>query len=330
MDAATKQQIIQLHVRGFRFNNIARQMNYNRNTISKVVNDWRKGKLEPPKRVKRGRYKKGLTAQKTYQVLDYFINHPFNTYKNCVTDLKLLVCPKTVARALTKNGLKNFIACSKPFLTMKNQLKRLKFAIKYKDWTRQQWSNLVAMDEKTVQTYANGKVMVKRRIGERYHPDKIVTAEVQNSKWKVNLVGMISCHGPNMIYSVPTELKACHFKQLMSTKIEPLIGGKTVLMDNAPIHGAGIEYLSQSGVTVLRDFPPKSGDLNPIESIWAELQKRMNKKLRNTTVSSKSDLLEMIRVSWKDIPATYIKNCMLSMPDRLKEVIKMKGRQTRF
>src|SRR6202012_1341458 len=100
----------------------------------------------------------------------------------------------------------------KPFLSMLHRIKRLKFAIKHKDWTCQQWSNVVCMDEKTIQTYANGKVMVKRRKNERYDPDKLITPEIQNTKNKVNLVGMVSHSGPNMIYSVPTKLNGKQFK----------------------------------------------------------------------------------------------------------------------
>lgn len=159
------------------------------------------------------------------------------------------------------------------------------------------------MDEKTVQTFANGRVMVKRRIKERYHPDKIVTPEVQNTKNNINLVGMISCDGPNIAYSVPTKLNGSNFKQLMSTRVRSHLEDKIVLMDNATIHLKGIYYLIQSGVSVLVDFPPKSNDLNPIENVWAEFQKKLNEKLRNICVSTKSDLLELVRASWKAIPA---------------------------
>lgn len=324
---AEKQEIIQLHVRGFKNKLISEQVKCHRNTVSSVVMNWKRGKFLKAKPIRKARY--SLTAQKVYKVLNYFVSNPFNSYKECIRDLKLAVSPNTVAKVLTRNGIKNYVACSKQFLSIQNQIKRLRFALKYQHLTWQ-WARVVAMDEKTVQTYANGKVMVKRRVNERYDVDKIVTPEVQNTKNKVNLVGLISCGGPNMIYSVPTKLNGSHFKQLMSTKVKPLLGGKTILMDNAKIHGDGIKYLRKSGVRVIIDYPPKSGDLNPIENIWAELQKILNKKLRNVCISTKNDLLELIRTSWKEIPASFIEKCMLSMPQRLKEVIRMKGKQTRY
>lgn len=213
---------------------------------------------------------------------------------------------------------------------MQNQIKRLKFAIKYQNWTSSDWAQVVSLDEKTIQTYANGKVLVKRKVKERYDPDKITTTEMQNTKNKVNLVGMISCDGPNMIYSVSTKLNSSHFKQLMSTKVKRLLGNRIIFMDNAKIHAAGINYLLESGVKVMLDYPPKSPDLNPIENVWAELQRILNRKLRNTCVSTKDQLHELIKESWRAIPASLIRSCILSMPKRLKEVIRLKGRQTRY
>lgn len=323
-----KEKIIELHLRSIKHAAICEQMKCSRSTVSRVINLWKRGKLMSCR--KKRKCRRRLSAQKVYQILTYFLDHPFNTYKDCIRDLKLSVCCETIGKTLSENGIKNYIACSKLFLSIKNRIKRLRFALKYQDWTWQ-WAHVMAMDEKTVQTYANSKkVMVKRRPKERYHPDKIASAEVQNTKNKVNLVGIIAYDGPNMIYSVPTKLKAIQFKQLMSSKVRNIIGDNTVMMDNATVHGKGIKYLLKSGVNVLIDFPPKSPDLNPIENIWAEFQKRLNKKLFNICISTKNDLLELIRNTWKEIPPTFIKNCMMSMPERLKEVIRMKGGHTRY
>lgn len=303
-------------------------MNYHRKTVSSLVNNWKRGTFVTGRKKTVRQCK--LTAQKVYKILSYFTAKPFNTYKDCIRDLQLLVSPMTIARAMSKNGIKTYVGCSKQFLSMQNQIKRLKFAIKYQHWTSSDWTRVVSLDEKTIQTYANGKVLVKRRAKERYDADKLVTAEVQNTNNKVNLVGMISFNGPNMIYSAPTKLNSRQFKQLMMKKVESHISNRILLMDNCKIHGEGIKYLLQSGVKVILDYPPKSPDLNPIENIWAELQKKMNRKLRNICVSTKDQLHELIRESWREIPSSLIRTCMLSMPKRLKEVIRLRGKQTKY
>lgn len=324
---AEKQQIVHLHVRGFTNCFISAQMKCHRNTVSSVIVKWRNAQFITSKNTRNCRL--SLSAQKVHQVLKYFLDNPFNTYKQCIRDLKLPVCYQTIANVLTRNGVKNYIACSKPFLSLLNRIKRLRFAIKYRDWSWQQWANVVFMDEKTIQTYGNGKVMVKRRRNERYEPRNMFLQEIQNKKNKVNLVGTVSCDGPNIIYSVPTKLNGKHFQQLMKKKVGKLLVNKSVIMDNATIHRKGLNYLRKAGHTLF-DFPPKSADLNPIENVWGKLQKILNRKLRNVCISTQAELLELIRESWKEIPVIFIQKSVLSMPKRLEDVIRMQGGQTRF
>lgn len=79
------------------------------------------------------------------------------------------------------------------------------------------------LDEKTVQTYSNGRVMVKRNVNERYNPDKMFTQETQNTNNKANLVGVVSYNGPNIIYSVSTKLTEKQFEQLVRLKLDNIV-----------------------------------------------------------------------------------------------------------
>lgn len=323
-----KQLAIQLHVRGFNNTSIARRFNCNRMTIGNMIDSWKKGhffeqRTRSPRRLK-------LSAQQVYNVLNYFVKNPFSTYGQCVKKLKLPVNEKTIGRVLSRNGVRNYVASYKHFLSIQNQIKRLKFAIKYKHWTAIDWLKVSFLDEKTVQTYSTGKVVIKRRLKERYNPDKIISQEHQNTKNKVNLVGVVSVNGPNMLYSVSTNLRSDEFEQLIRTKVKQIVRNTIVLMDNASIHSKGLGYLIDTEVDVFDDFPPKSPDLNIIENVWGRLQKILNIKLRHVTISTKGQLLQLIEESWSEIPVDFIKNCILSMPDRLNEVIKMNGKQTRY
>lgn len=322
-----KQLTIQLHVRGFKNSFIAKHLNCNRRTVERIVNQWKNGIFPMPPKSRKRQTK--LSAQKVFRVLNHFINNPFSTYMECITKLKLSVCCTTIQRLLTKNGIRNYVASSKQFLSMQNQIKRLRFAIKYQHWTTDEWLQVNFLDEKTVQTYSEGRVMVKRKVHERYDTDKVVVQEVQNTNNKVNLVGVVSFNGRNILYSVSTKFTGQQFEELTRTKLMDIVKDSTVVIDNASIHSKGIDYLKSHNVRVL-DFPPKSNDLNIIENVWGELQKIMNRKLRSITVSTKDQLLTLIEESWKEIPKSFIENCILSMPNRLKTVIKAKGKQTRY
>lgn len=322
-----KQVIINLHVRKFKGSFIAHQLNRHRSTISKVINEWKKRKYFPQK--KKFQRKRKLTAQQIVNVLKYFIDNPFHTYAQCIKKFNLPVHRNTIGNILAGNKMGNFVACPKQFLSLRNQIRRLKFALKYRHWSSDQWKQVHFIDEKTVQTYSNGKLMVKRRLNERYDPEKMKTDEKQNTKNKLNLFGVVSYNGPNTIYSVSTNLKSIQVEQLMRKKVMNIVQNSIVLIDNAKIHLQGVEYLSKRGVKVI-DFPPKSNDANIIENVWGELQKILNHKLRHITVSTKDQLLKLVDESWRAIPSSYIQKCILSMPTRLEEIIKMKGKQTRF
>lgn len=321
-----KQMVNYLHVRGFSNIFITTQLKLSKSVILKIVNAWRKGDIVKCKKRHR---KRKLTAQQMYKVLKYFVNNPFQTYKECIKKLNLPVSRNTVKKVLEEDGIRNRVACEKPFLTLLNQIKRLKFALKYKHLTAKEWRQVSFLDEKTIQTYANGRVLVKRRMNERYDSDKIVVRETQNSTNKVNLVGVVSHSGLNKIYSVSTKLTGKEFEQLIKMKIKNVVRG-TLLMDNASIHNKGVKHLLESDINVLIDFPPKSPDINIIENVWALLQRIMNRKLRNLVVSTKQNLLTLIDESWKEIPVNFINNCIMSMPNRLKKVIEMKGKATRY
>lgn len=323
--AEEKQFAILLHCKGFSNSFIAREMRRSRKSIVTLVSQWKKG-IFIRKKTKIQRTK--LTAQQVFRVLNYFIDHPFNTHAQCIRDLRLPVVRSTIHNILKKNGIGSYVAASKQFLSMQNRIKRLRFALKYRKWTSE-WLKVHFLDEKTVQTYANGRVIVKRRACERYNANNIVSQEVQNTKNKVNLLGVVSFDGPNIIFSVSTKFTAKQFTELARSELMEVVKDGTILIDNATIHGQGIQFLKNSGVRVL-DFPPKSNDMNLIENVWAELQKNLNRKLRNITVSTKDQLLQLIEESWKQIPVSFIENCVLSMPNRLKKVIEAKGCQTRY
>lgn len=238
-------------MKGFKGSFIAKELGRSRWTVSKVINEWRRTKFFIPK--KKASRKRKLTAQQILNVLRYFIKHPFHTYDQCVKKLNLPVHRNTIGYILKENKMGSLVACSKQFLSLQNQIRRLRFALKYRHWTSDDWMQVHFMDEKTVQTYANGKLMVMRKIKERYNPDKMKTDEKQNTRNKLNIFGVVSYDGPNIIYSVSTQLNGKEMKQLMRKRVKNIVKDSIVLMDNASIHNKGVEYLMKHGVTVI-DF----------------------------------------------------------------------------
>ncbi len=125
-----KQVAVQLHVKRFTTAFIARQLNRSRRTVHIWISEWINGRfLRNEKRIQNVNCK--LTAQQVFKALNYFIDNPFDSYKECIKNLKLPIHRTTLAKLLSKNGIRNYVACMKQFLSMQNQIKRMKFAINY-------------------------------------------------------------------------------------------------------------------------------------------------------------------------------------------------------
>ena len=97
--------------------------------------------------------------------------------------------------------------------------------------------------------------------------------------------------------------------------------------DNDPKHAAGIvtNWLNSNGIQPLK-WPPFPSDLNPIEHLWDEIERTMKKE----QPKNEKDLKECLTRVWKGIEITVLKNLVDSVPNRLNEVIRMKGYPTKY
>ena len=73
---------------------------------------------------------------------------------------------------------------------------------------------------------------------------------------------------------------------------------------------------------------PLVPDLNPIEHLWAEVDRRLRKLPGN--ISSEKDLWEKIQVVWEQIDVETCTNLIRSMPERVRDVIRARGGYTRW
>jgi transposase len=104
--------------------------------------------------------------------------------------------------------------------------------------------------------------------------------------------------------------------------------------DNDPRHTARktMGYLKSIGITVesgrLLEWPAQSPDLNPIEHLWQELNKKLGRY--PTEPKGMNELWERMRHEWYSIDKECCRNLIRSMPARIQEVIRAKGRHTSY
>lgn len=98
------------------------------------------------------------------------------------------------------------------------------------------------------------------------------------------------------------------------------------MQDGAPFHGSKRtkNYLDEKDIDVL-EWPGYSPDLNPIENVWAWLKNEIYMKRKRLT--SKEVLWNYVKIKFfSDECRSLCLRCIVSMPNRIRSVINMKGR----
>ena len=99
--------------------------------------------------------------------------------------------------------------------------------------------------------------------------------------------------------------------------------------DGAPCHAAKIpkEWQLKKGIKKL-PWPSQSPDMNPIEHVWAILDRAVRKKSKKP--ASREELLNFLCSEWDEIHQEKIQELINSMPDRVKTLKNAKGKSTRY
>ena len=88
-----------------------------------------------------------------------------------------------------------------------------------------------------------------------------------------------------------------------------------------------MDFLRQNQISTL-DWPPQSPDMNPIENLWQIVKIREEKKIG--IPMTKEELIEQVFEIWEEIDETLLETLADSVESRLREVIRLKGKPTKY
>jgi hypothetical protein len=99
--------------------------------------------------------------------------------------------------------------------------------------------------------------------------------------------------------------------------------------DSAPCHKARSvrEWFMDNKVPEV-DWPAQSPDLNPIEHLWNELERRLHSRPQRPT--SLTALATALQDEWAAIPPETLRHLVGSLPGKVRTVIKAKGEPIRY
>jgi transposase len=99
--------------------------------------------------------------------------------------------------------------------------------------------------------------------------------------------------------------------------------------DNDPKHTSKLTraWLNSNNINVL-EWPAQSPDLNPMEHIWREVKNQLRKIPKKFT--SKEILWDILQDIWNNIEMERCVELIETMPERINDIIKAKGRYTKW
>lgn len=230
-------------------------------------------RLKPP-----GRPRK-TTPEQDHEIVQYLRDNPFSTATRAAA---LQNVPYGIAkRRIRESEIKCHTAAMNVELTENHRNARVRFARYMLDeFGVENFQKIIFSDEKTFRSDENHKQIVYRPKSARYD-ERFVVEDRQSGKVTAGYWGWISCAGTGEIVATGNNFNSIEYINVLDQvgfrSIEAQFGGLDNIVfqqDNAKWHTARIvrDYLETRNVEVL-DWPARSPDLNPIELVWANMEK---------------------------------------------------------
>lgn len=232
----------------------------------------------------------------------------------------------TVKNRLRAAGLHGRVSRKIPLLTPTHKQKRLAWALKYRNWTVDDWAKVLFSDEKIFRTFNQGRTFIRRKVKEEL-PDSYQRRCVAHGA-KLMVWASISVNGPGPSRVVDGNLNGEQYVQILGETMFPAAAATVqsdswiFQQDNAPSHTSkkATTWFKKNGVQVL-DWPPNSPDLNPIENVWAIVQHRMLK----SSPSTPEELHHLFDQEFNALSPEVLRSVIDSLPERIETVIKKEG-----
>ena len=128
---------------------------------------------------------------------------------------------------------------------------------------------------------------------------------------------------------VPKRMNSIQYQFVLRRSLLPFFrrnphGNFIFMQDNAPIHVSRSTraWLQRKNVPLL-DWPANSPDLNPMENLWGILVRRIYAE--NQQYHNVDELKKAIVAAWHTIDQEVLDNLVLSMDNRIFQVIRNNG-----
>uniref|UniRef100_A0A8K9UTL7 Transposase Tc1-like domain-containing protein n=1 Tax=Oncorhynchus mykiss TaxID=8022 RepID=A0A8K9UTL7_ONCMY len=276
-----RNKIVDLHQSGSSLGAISKHLKVPRSSVQTIVRKHKNhGTTQPSYRSGRRRI---LSPRDEHTLVRKVQINPRTTAKDLVKILEetgTKVSISTVKRVLYRHNLKGRSARKKPLLQNHHKKARLRFATAHGDKDHTFWRNVLWSDETKIELFVhNDHRYVWRKKEEAYKPKNTIPT-VKHGGGSIMLWGYSAAGGTGALHKIDGIMRQEKYvdilKQHLKTSVSKLkLGCKWAFqMDNDPKHTPKVvaKWLKDNKVKVL-EWPSQSPELNPMESLWAELRK---------------------------------------------------------
>lgn len=110
---------------------------------------------------------RSTTAEQDLLIIAAAVDNPFLTAQQIKTELGLNIDVQAVRQRLHEAGLHSRTAARKPLLSDRHKATRLQFAQSHKDWSVEDWGQVMFTDESTFTTKGHERLKVWRQENHR-------------------------------------------------------------------------------------------------------------------------------------------------------------------
>jgi transposase len=246
--------------------------------------------------------------------------------------LNFSISSRTVQRVLHEEGYSGHAAKKKPFISEQNRKKRFGWCNMKKNWIKE-WENIIWSDESRFELFNNdSRNWVWRKKDERYKIE-CLKPTVKNSIG-VMVWGCFCNDKLGPLVLIEGTLNSDKYIELLKEHLIPFLdslGAENHIFqdDNAPCHASKkTKEWKQENLTEIFPWPAQSPDLNPIENLWNELEKRIRN--HRPMPKNKNEFFAALQTEWYKIDKSKLIQLVKSMRYRVAEAIRNKGHPTKY
>ena len=276
--------------------------------------------------------------------------NPKDTYVQVLAATQIDIKRDTLKKILKRYRITNWRCKRRPFLTEANAAKRLAWCLKHRYRRDEEWGMVCWSDECSVER-GRGKrdEWCFRTPAQKWDRDMVQTYGT-NKNMKIMVWACFWDLGKSELYIMDRDFEskkhgysAESYLEVLDAQVQPIFKnrmdtGYQFMQDNASIHTAAKvkAWFLENQIELLKDWPPYSPDLNPIEHIWWHLKVRLYDMFpaiandKSESEHARQQLESALQASWDTLKDELFEKVGGSMRSRIEAVIAADGWHTKY